>query len=105
MAARGASPCPPCPTACQSTSPCPLPRLPRPSFGPSCCPPPARCATCALPLPTAPMPSTPASLAIHCGCATTASRTSRSEEHTSELQSRGHLVCRLLLEKKKRNRA
>src|SRR5207253_8201115 len=25
----------------------------------------------------------------------------RSEEHTSELQSRGHLVCRLLLEKKK----
>src|SRR2546422_1565718 len=28
---------------------------------------------------------------------------SRSEEHTSELQSRLHLVCRLLLEKKKRN--
>src|SRR5690625_6640152 len=27
-------------------------------------------------------------------------RTTRSEEHTSELQSRGHLVCRLLLEKK-----
>src|SRR5690625_6486964 len=27
---------------------------------------------------------------------------SRSEEHTSELQSRGHLVCRLLLEKKNR---
>src|SRR5690625_6690414 len=27
----------------------------------------------------------------------------RSEEHTSELQSRGHLVCRLLLEKKKDN--
>src|SRR5690625_4707124 len=27
--------------------------------------------------------------------------TFRSEEHTSELQSRGHLVCRLLLEKKK----
>src|SRR2546429_7113679 len=27
---------------------------------------------------------------------------SRSEEHTSELQSRLHLVCRLLLEKKKR---
>src|SRR5690625_6118406 len=26
----------------------------------------------------------------------------RSEEHTSELQSRGHLVCRLLLEKKNR---
>src|SRR5439155_24093840 len=29
------------------------------------------------------------------------SRRERSEEHTSELQSRGHLVCRLLLEKKK----
>src|SRR5207253_8918154 len=28
----------------------------------------------------------------------------RSEEHTSELQSRGHLVCRLLLEKKKKER-
>src|SRR5437870_10614171 len=27
----------------------------------------------------------------------------RSEEHTSELQSRGHLVCRLLLEKKKKH--
>src|SRR5258708_22378470 len=27
----------------------------------------------------------------------------RSEEHTSELQSPDHLVCRLLLEKKKRN--
>src|SRR2546429_869189 len=29
----------------------------------------------------------------------------RSEEHTSELQSRLHLVCRLLLEKKKKSRA
>src|SRR5690606_40206003 len=29
----------------------------------------------------------------------------RSEEHTSELQSRENIVCRLLLEKKKRNRA
>src|SRR2546429_7007689 len=29
-------------------------------------------------------------------------RSSRSEEHTSELQSRLHLVCRLLLEKKKK---
>src|SRR5439155_9145900 len=28
----------------------------------------------------------------------------RSEEHTSELQSRGHLVCRLLLEKKNMDR-
>src|SRR5690625_5407617 len=32
----------------------------------------------------------------------TARKLIRSEEHTSELQSRGHLVCRLLLEKKKR---
>src|SRR5437660_4952511 len=31
-------------------------------------------------------------------------RPARSEEHTSELQSRGHLVCRLLLEKKKKQR-
>src|SRR5207253_10048925 len=50
------------------------------------------------------------------GCQGTACRTkvttanaaqpvaSRSEEHTSELQSRGHLVCRLLLEKKKKNK-
>src|SRR3989442_11129408 len=29
----------------------------------------------------------------------------RSEEHTSELQSRPHLVCRLLLEKKNKRRA
>src|SRR2546430_13395842 len=32
----------------------------------------------------------------------TATRTARSEEHTSELQSQSNLVCRLLLEKKKR---
>src|SRR2546429_2695308 len=32
-------------------------------------------------------------------------RPARSEEHTSELQSRLHLVCRLLLEKKNRHRA
>src|SRR5690625_6665281 len=30
------------------------------------------------------------------------SRRLRSEEHTSELQSRGHIVCRILLEKKKK---
>src|SRR5205809_5481773 len=33
-----------------------------------------------------------------------ASRLTRSEEHTSELQSRLHLVCRLLLEKKKKKK-
>src|SRR5438309_2421548 len=32
-----------------------------------------------------------------------AQRSKRSEEHTSELQSQFHLVCRLLLEKKKKN--
>src|SRR5436190_11777687 len=32
-----------------------------------------------------------------------ASRSKRSEEHTSELQSHSDLVCRLLLEKKKKN--
>src|SRR5690625_6990104 len=32
----------------------------------------------------------------------TGARQRRSEEHTSELQSRGHLVCMLLLEKTKR---
>src|SRR2546429_3230576 len=32
-------------------------------------------------------------------------RLSRSEEHTSELQSRLHLVCRLLLEKKKHHKS
>src|SRR2546422_7840943 len=37
------------------------------------------------------------------GTATSLTRTTRrSEEHTSELQSRLHLVCRLLLEKKKK---
>src|SRR3712207_7288154 len=33
----------------------------------------------------------------------TSARVNRSEEHTSELQSRQYLVCRLLLEKKKKN--
>src|SRR3989449_5856442 len=36
--------------------------------------------------------------------ATALSAAGRSEEHTSELQSRLHLVCRLLLEKKKKKR-
>src|SRR2546422_6478073 len=42
------------------------------------------------------------------GCCTAscagAAAAARSEEHTSELQSRLHLVCRLLLEKKKKKR-
>src|SRR4051794_41681532 len=48
---------------------------------------------------------TTASVSRTGNCTTSApsrlSRTGRSEEHTSELQSPVHLVCRLLLEKKK----
>src|SRR2546422_7693962 len=43
-----------------------------------------------------------ARVSISRGCLSS-SVTERSEEHTSELQSRLHLVCRLLLEKKKKN--
>src|SRR3989442_10562928 len=45
--------------------------------------------------------ATPASASI----SVTRTWTARSEEHTSELQSRPHLVCRLLLEKKKNHTA
>src|SRR3712207_7840686 len=41
---------------------------------------------------------------LHRGFRGLALREVRSEEHTSELQSRQYLVCRLLLEKKKNNR-
>src|SRR5690625_6184570 len=44
--------------------------------------------------PYAPDPCAPSEIA------SSADQPTRSEEHTSELQSRGHLVCRLLLEKK-----
>src|SRR2546421_3751273 len=40
----------------------------------------------------------------HCAAAGLSPRPTRSEEHTSELQSRSDLVCRLLLEKKKKKR-
>src|SRR2546422_5299485 len=41
---------------------------------------------------------------LYCGiCHSDIHQARRSEEHTSELQSRLHLVCRLLLEKKKKN--
>src|SRR2546430_5622040 len=53
--------------------------------------------TCALPI-SCPGPPTPRSPRRS---ARAPSRT-RSEEHTSELQSQSNLVCRLLLEKKKR---
>src|SRR3712207_8887696 len=39
-------------------------------------------------------------LCRRCGRGTSSSGSRRSEEHTSELQSRQYLVCRLLLEKK-----
>src|SRR5439155_11480330 len=42
------------------------------------------------------------SFSRHSCCTAAATSSARSEEHTSELQSRGHLVCRLLLEKKKK---
>src|SRR5688572_32015702 len=44
----------------------------------------------------------PEDIDIHAGGAMP-SAAGRSEEHTSELQSQSNLVCRLLLEKKKRN--
>src|SRR2546422_5579660 len=54
------------------------------------------------------VPSCPASLGTpggyHPDDRATGSETPRSEEHTSELQSRLHLVCRLLLEKKKKHK-
>src|SRR5687767_15351501 len=46
-------------------------------------------------------PHPPASWPPHCKRSMTVWRHSRSEEHTSELQSLAYLVCRLLLEKKK----
>src|SRR5690554_2123563 len=46
-----------------------------------------------------PIPNTPSSSA---SIPTTRNVSNRSEEHTSELQSRPHLVCRLLLEKNKK---
>src|SRR3989475_9168159 len=55
--------------------------------------------------------TTPWSLASSCllllpsstSCSKLAALAARSEEHTSELQSQSNLVCRLLLEKKKKN--
>src|SRR5215510_15962901 len=46
--------------------------------------------------------SRPTRAGCRCLCRSSMRCPSRSEEHTSELQSRGHLVCRLLLEKKKK---
>src|SRR2546422_5840029 len=49
-----------------------------------------------------PAPSQSARCDIGRATGPTGPRRARSEEHTSELQSRLHLVCRLLLEKKKK---
>src|SRR5947209_16500104 len=61
---------------------------------------------CPMPMPT--VTSRRAStIALDFTCFTTLqanAREARSEEHTSELQSRQYLVCRLLLEKKKREK-
>src|SRR5690606_39894331 len=46
---------------------------------------------------------TPACCAVSAATTLNTDPGGRSEEHTSELQSRENLVCRLLLEKKKRN--
>src|SRR2546422_7008817 len=53
-----------------------------------------------FPLPASPIPPNVTLFMVPCPCAGTGIPP-RSEEHTSELQSRLHLVCRLLLEKKK----
>src|SRR2546422_4038414 len=46
----------------------------------------------------------PAKIALQTAGAIVGEPGTRSEEHTSELQSRLHLVCRLLLEKKKKKK-
>src|SRR5438309_5532911 len=69
--------------------------------------PPVGAALGRLPRLTAPSPSPPADYSA-AGSYRAAERPpapARSEEHTSELQSQFHLVCRLLLEKKKRKSA
>src|SRR3712207_8622718 len=55
----------------------------------------------ALPTLETPADAVEATAALVEGVASGALTPSRSEEHTSELQSRQYLVCRLLLEKKK----
>src|SRR2546430_17431040 len=58
----------------------------------------------ALPISSSPRPITMSYEASRCSEMATRSSATRSEEHTSELQSQSNLVCRLLLEKKKNNR-
>src|SRR2546425_7469739 len=54
--------------------------------------------------PRRPRRTPPPAPARHAPSGPRASRPSRSEEHTSELQSLAYLVCRLLLEKKKKKK-
>src|SRR3989442_2117408 len=56
-------------------------------------------ASCATAFRAKPIRSSRSARCAHCSACPT-----RSEEHTSELQSRPHLVCRLLLEKKKKQK-
>src|SRR2546422_8675725 len=56
----------------------------------------------ALPILRLPLPSMPSMAMSFPGAVIFSVTAVRSEEHTSELQSRLHLVCRLLLEKKKK---
>src|SRR3712207_8108433 len=60
-------------------------------------------AASAAPLPSGPRTDACKTVAAHNTVVLGAGVPSRSEEHTSELQSRQYLVCRLLLEKKKKN--
>src|SRR2546422_2907258 len=67
------------------------------------------CSVSVLPAPDGPKSTATPSPAVHATSSVnpgsrlrTRTSSRRSEEHTSELQSRLHLVCRLLLEKKKK---
>src|SRR2546421_12847656 len=78
----------------------PMLRAPRPEIAPESIAVPSAAATAAQPM----VPSTrqqSAASSNRMDCSPYPRLTSRSEEHTSELQSRSDLVCRLLLEKKK----
>src|SRR5207244_12755056 len=61
---------------------------------------PISCSSATRPRSTTPA-ATPCATAPNCSSCRPTTRAVRSEEHTSELQSPDHLVCRLLLEKKK----
>src|SRR2546429_1315192 len=64
-------------------------------------PTPARVPSAALPAAAFPRAAHPVAASAGTRAGVGVGRRNRSEEHTSELQSRLHLVCRLLLEKKK----